>query len=94
MGVTNCFRQRQLRDFLPSCGSIWYLAKTSTTCYEFGGASSVPLTGDDLDAGFVTSRDHVLVLRPGAALGGECVGDGLVIGPPLRALDVLLRRAH
>jgi len=93
VGGTDCFPQRQPRDFPPSCGSIWYLAKTSTTSYEFIGAFSVSLTRDDLDASLITSLDHVLVLGTVTTLGGEFVGDGLVIGPPLRALDMLLRRA-
>jgi len=64
------------------------------TSYEFDGASSFPLTRDDLDASIMTNRDHVPVLCPVTALGGEDVGDGLVIGPPLRALDMFLCRAH
>jgi hypothetical protein len=52
------------------------------------------LTSDDFDASSMTCSDHTLVLGPRAAFGGEYVGDGLIIGPPLRALDVLGRRAH
>lgn len=37
---------------------------------------------------------HVLKLGSVTALGGELVGNGLIIGPPLGTLDVLLRRAH
>jgi hypothetical protein len=42
----------------------------------------------------VASVDHVLVLGFVTALGYELVRDGLIVGPPLRALDVFLRRAH
>ena len=52
------------------------------------------LTCDDLDARFVTSLDHVLVLGFVTALRFEFVGDRLIVGPPLRTLDVLLRGAH
>ncbi len=51
-------------------------------------------TSDDPDASSVAPVNHVLILFPRTTLGREDVGDGLVICPPLRALDVLLRRAH
>ncbi len=42
----------------------------------------------------MTRGDHVLELVSVSAFGDEQIGDGLVIGPPLRTLDMLLRRAH
>jgi hypothetical protein len=42
----------------------------------------------------VTSLDHVPVLDFVTALGFDFVGDRLIIGPPFRTLDVLLRGAH
>jgi hypothetical protein len=51
-------------------------------------------TSYDLDVSGVASLDHGFVLRPGTTLGCEIVWNGLIIRPPLEALDVLLRRAH
>jgi hypothetical protein len=61
---------------------------------EFCQASAFGLTCDDPYTCFVTSVDHFLVLGFVTALGYELVGDGLIVGPPLGALDVLLRGAH
>ena len=52
------------------------------------------LTDDDSYAGGVASGDHVRELVSVAAFGGEDVGDGLVVRPPLAAGDVLLWWAH
>jgi len=62
--------------------------------HEIDKASSSRLTCNDLDASRVTCIDHVLELGSVSTLGDERVGDGLVIGPPLGTLDMLLRRAH
>jgi len=62
--------------------------------HKIDKASSFRLTCNDLDANVVTYVDHILKLGSATALGDERVGDGLVIGPPLRTLDMLLRRAH
>jgi hypothetical protein len=61
---------------------------------EFGGAFVFGLTCDDLNASFVTSVDHMLVLVLVTALGYKPIRDGLIIGPPLRTLDVFLRGTH
>jgi hypothetical protein len=51
-------------------------------------------TSYDPYASCVASFDHICILGLVSALGREDVRDGLIISPPLRALDVLLRGAH
>lgn len=55
---------------------------------------AMTLTDDDAHTRGVAGRDHVGELVPVAALRREDVGDGLVVGPPLVASDVLLWGAH
>ena len=55
---------------------------------------SFRLTSNDLDARCMACVDHVVELSSVTTFRDELVGDGLVIRPPLGALDVFLRGAH
>jgi len=65
-----------------------------TVIRRFGGDFRGGPTCDNLDSRCVACIDHCLKLGSVTALGGELVGNRLIIGPPLGTLDVLLRRAH
>lgn len=72
--------------------SIWTQAVSDI--YETRQVIAFRLTSYNFDASCVTCGDHILVLRSITTFGREDVRDRLIIRPPLRALDVLLRRAH
>ena len=50
--------------------------------------------GDDVDAGRVAPLDHVNELVAGSRPGFQLVGDWLVPGPPLGALDMFIGRRN